>query len=627
VLRLAGLWVLWGVWCQWCGWGLSAFHQLSGGGYLLASPALVLPAWLWLQAANGPSDFSGASRWRKWRRRFSRPLPFFFLLIAALSLGAALIHLPWSFDAVSYRLPRILYWWSARHWYWIGTLDHRLDYSGTGFEWQMLPVILLTHTDRLIFLLSWLPFLLMPGLVFAAFRLLGVSGRSARRWMWLLPAGFCFALQCSGLQNDGYMVGYTLAAMIFAGLAYRRRQLVFFWLALLAGALLTGAKLSNLPLLLPLGLLLLPVLGRVRWLGWRTLLVVILAAGGSFLPLAFLCWKHTGDWTGDPLDQSNVHPRNHVGALVANALAFANDVAQPPVFPPAKKLNARLAPLNQLPFMQWLRWAHPNSEGLVFGNAAYEGQAGLGCGLGWYLLFLLLGLWFIRPPPAARPALPWAWRLAPWTAWLSLTVLLAEIAFTHITRYAAPYYPLLVVSLLSLPRVVALERKKIAGLFAGAAMLAVVPVILFTPARPVFPVEPLARILHRRALQTFAAQYHYWAVLRDDLAPLRAQLPPAAKKLGYACGFRDTSYGLWQPFGSRVVEELGLPLGSHRPPPPDIQYAVVNENGLQARYGQTLPAWLAATHGEVIAELDRSPSLVASGPVKYDRWYLVRFDR
>jgi hypothetical protein len=416
--------------------------------------------------------------------------------------------------------------------------------------------------------------------------------------------------------------------MVFAGLAWHRRQVMFFWLSLVAVALLTGAKLSNLPLLLPLGLLLLPLLGRLNWLHWKTLLVVLIAAGSSFLPLAFLCWKHTGDWTGDPQDQSNVHPRSHAGAFIANSLAFASDFAQPPVFPVAKKLNAKLAPLNQTHFLQWLHWANPSSGSAVFGHMAYEGQAGLGCGWGLYLFFLLLGLWFVHPPPPGAPNdLPWAWRLAPWAAWFSLAVMLAQIAFpTHTTRYGAPYYPLLAVSMLSLPRVAALERKKIAGVLAALAMLAVVPVILLTPARPVIPVERLAKIFPVHALQTIAAKYHYWAVMRDDLAPLRTQLPPAVKKLGYACGFRDTSYGLWKPFRSRVVVELGLPLGSHRPPPPDLAYAVVNENGLQARYGQTLPDWLAATRAKVIYELHRNPSLVYSDSATYDRWYLVCFD-
>ena len=128
-LRLAGLWILWAAWCQACGWGLSAAHQLGGWGYLAALPILLGAGGWWLKVtavAGTKPHCSGAA---KLRRRFLRPLPMIYFGIATLSLVAALRYPPWSFDAVSYRLPRILYWWSAHHWYWIGTLDHRLDFS------------------------------------------------------------------------------------------------------------------------------------------------------------------------------------------------------------------------------------------------------------------------------------------------------------------------------------------------------------------------------------------------------------------------------------------------------------------------------------------------------------------
>ncbi len=283
-LRLGGLWLLWSAWCGCCGWGLSACHWLTGWGYLATLPILLVAGWWWIKTTAAGGTKPPCVTAVKWRRRFSRPLPAIFLGIAALSLISALLYTPWSFDAVSYRLPRLLYWHAAHGWYWIGTLDHRLDYSSCGFEWQMLPVILLTRTDRLIFLLSWLPFLLMPGLVFYGFGMLGVNGRSARRWMWLLPSGFCYALQCSGLQNDGYTAGYTLLAIAFAGLAWHRREAVFLWMALLAAALLTSAKLTNLPLLLPLGLLALPALRVMRWFNWKTAIIVFIAAGCSVCP-------------------------------------------------------------------------------------------------------------------------------------------------------------------------------------------------------------------------------------------------------------------------------------------------------------------------------------------------------
>jgi len=626
-LRLCGLWLLWGAWCQWCGWGLSAGHWLDGWGYLAALPVLLVAGWCWLKftASSGTKPFCTPAV--KWRRRFSRPLPLLYLAIVVLSLVAALGSQPWSYDATSYRLPRLLYWWSAHHWFWIGTLDHRLDFSSCGFEWQMLPVILLTRSDRLIFLLSFLPFLLMPGLVFFAFRMLGVSGRSARRWMWLLPSGFCYALQCSGLQNDGYMVGYTLAAIIFAGLAWRRRRTVFLWLALLAVALLSGAKLTNLPLLLPLGLLLLPALRVTNWLNWKSAVVLLIAAGCSFLPLAFLCWKLTGDWTGDPSDQWHAHPRSHAGAFAFNTVSLVNDAVQPPVCPFADKINARLEPLNQSAFMRFLVWSVWCNDGVIFGNMAYEGVAGLGCGVSIYLLFLLLGGWFAKPAARAPPVdCPWEWRLAPCAAWLAFGVMLTEVTFsTHIPRYGATYYPLLCISILRLPRIAALERHQLATAVAGLAVLAVVPVILLTPARPVLPFERLARIVHRPALQTIADKYHFWAVLTDDLAPLREQLPPDAVRLGYAAGLRDTPYGLWKPFGSRMVVELGLPLGSRSKPPTDVHFAVVTERGLEQRYGMDLKTWLDFTGGQVVFEHRRNANLETHSAPQYESWYLVKF--
>jgi hypothetical protein len=626
-IRLAGLWLLWAAWCQCCGWSLSAGRWLSGWGYLAVLPILLGAGWWWFKTTEMAGPKPSRSIAAKWRRRFSRPLPGLYLVIVALSLVAAFSCQPWSFDATSYRLPRLLYWWSAQHWYWIGTLDHRLDFSSVGYEWQMLPVILLTRTDRLIFLLSFLPFLLLPGLVFVAFRTLGVSGRSARRWMWLLPSGFCYALQCSGLQNDGYMGGYTLAAIAFAGLAWRRRQTVFLWLALLAAALLTGAKLTNLPLLLPVGLLLLPALHRTNWFNWKTVVVLLIAIGCSFIPLAFLCWKNTGDWSGDPTDQWHAHPRSHVGAFALNTISLVNDAVQPPVCPAAEKITARLEPLNHSAFMQFLQWSESSTDGIRFGNMPYEGAAGLGCGLGFYAVFLLLGGLLVKPTARVVPAdLPLAWRLAPWAAWPALGVMLAEVTFSpHIPRYAATYYPFLCISLLRLPRIAALERRRLAAVVAGVAAAAVVPVILLTPARPVIPFERLAKTFHRPALQNIAEKYHYWAVLDDDLAPLRAQLPPEATRLGYAAGFRDTAYGLWKPFGSRVVMELGLPLGSNSKPPADMRYAVVTERGLQQRYGMDLKTWLNFAGGQVLFEHRRNDQLETHSAPHYESWYLVKF--
>jgi len=622
-LRLAGCWLLWSAWCSLSGWGLSAVHQLSGGGHLALLPVLAVALWYWLKTtASARGDFSNFT---KWRRRLTRPLPLIYLAIAGLSLLAAVVNdHPWSFDAATYRLPRLLYWWSAHHWYWIGTVDHRLDLSSTGFEWQMLPLIELTHSDRFLFLLNWLPLLLMPWLVFLAFRALGVSGRSARRWMWLLPSGYCYALQSSGLQNDGYAVNYLLAAIGLAAWAYHTRHAAGLWLTLLAAALLTGAKLSNLPLLLPLGVLLLPVLARVRWVNWRLLVVLLLAVGCSFLPLAFLSWEHTGDWLGDPVDQWGNKTHGAVGAAAANLILFAKDALQLPYFPGSQHVNALLAGFNHRAFVQRLGQSHLEFMGVHFGEMAYEGPAGLGFGLALYLALLLAGLVWVTPGAAPPAPLRVPWRLVPWLAWLAFAVYLAKLGSDHSPRIAAAFYPLLLVALLRCPRVQVLERKKAFGLLAGVAALLVLPVILLTPTRPLVPAQSLARLTHSAALTQVAAQYQFWADLRDNLAPLRDQLPPEATRLGFAGGLRDTAYGLWKPLGSRQVVELGLPTGPRAQLPPlDLKYAVVTERGLQERYHLDLQTWLARAGGAIVFTYPRNVMLDAHSAPQYESWYLV----
>lgn len=633
-LRLAGCWLLWAAWCSLAGWGLSAASQLSGWGHLALLPVLVAAVWFWLKSTGNPA---GSSRdnplnFTKLKRRFSRPLPLIYLSIAVLSLLAGLMDdKPWSADAVGYRLPRVLDWWAAHHWEWIGALDHRRDFSSTGFEWQMLPVIELTHTDRFIFLLSWIPFVLFPGLLFLVFRALGVSGRSARRWMWLLPSGYVYALQCSGLQNDGYSVDYLLAAIAFAVSAFRLRSLAGLGLSMIGAALLTGAKLSNLPLLLPLGVLLWPAFKRVAWLNWRLVAAGLVALFVSFAPMSFLSWHQTGDWTGAPQDQWHVKTHGSVGAIAANLMLMANDTIQPPLFPINQRVNDALKKVNDSAFFDRLSESHRRFSGLRFGKMVYEGSAGPGFGLGIYVGFLLFGAWlvktkscFFQSPPNL---LPWEWRLAPWLAWFAIAVFLAKLGTGHPARIAAAYYPLLLVALLRWPRVAALERKKIAGVLAAFAAATVIPLIILTPARPLIPIDTIAKITSNQTIHKIAENYHVWDMARDNLAPFRDKLLsiPGTARLGYAGGLFDSPYGLWKPLGSRVIVKLGLPAGPPDPlPPADLKYAVITERGINERYGCSLAAWLAAVNGQIIYQYSCNKALTADSVPSYETWYLVK---
>ena len=626
VLRAAGIWLIWSTWCSTSGWLLSAVHQLDGYGYALLSPLLLLASWLWWKRA-APRQIGNCAGCGKIIRRLRHPAPLIYIAIVLLSLLGGLLYLPWSADATIYRLPRLLYWWQAHHWYWIDTLDHRLDFSSSGFEWQMLPIIMLTHTDRLLFLINWIPFLFLPGLVFVAFRALGVSGRTARRWMWLIPSAYSIALQSGSVQNDGYSVNFLLAAVAFAVYAMRRRHLGFALMSMLAAALLTGAKVSNLPLLLPLGVLVLAALGMVRWLNWKTAVVAVIALLCSFAPMSFLCWKQTGDWSGNPTDQWNVKTHGAAAALAANVTILLNDATQPPYFPGSQAVNARLQAFNQGPFIARLERAHGEFSGVHYGEMVYEGGAAYGFGLALYAIAILAGsLFVVARVPALPNPLPWAMRIAPWLAWISYLVLLVKLGSNHSARIATPYYPLLLVPLLRCPRIAAFEKTPWAGGLAVCCAATVLPIMLLTPARPLVPIQTLARITHRAALQKLADQYALWGGMRDNLAPLRAQFPKDATQMGYGGGFNSTPYPLFRPLGSRQITELGLPIGSGKLPARDLKYAVVTDDGIQSRYQMDLKTWLDQVGGHILFTYERNVVLDAHSPAKYESWYLVNLN-
>jgi hypothetical protein len=402
-------------------------------------------------------------------------------------------------------------------------------------------------------------------------------------------------------------------------------------MSVLAAALLTGAKLSNLPLVLPLGVLLLPALRRVNWFTWRTPVVFLVALLCSFAPMALLSLKMTGDWSGDPTDQWGMRTHNSFGGLIANAVIFLNDAVQPPVLPISERLNSLAAALshNAAPFMDWLKQSHHEFHGVGFGEMVYEGGAGLGFGICAYLFFLILGHWFIKcpgPRTGNHSGRPWAWRLAPLIAWISYGFYLMKLGSYLTARIGAPYYPLLIISIILRPRIAAFERHKITALFAALAALSVIPVLILTPIRPLFPASLLSRMEQKSSLQAIAAKYRLWAGLRDDLAPIRNVLPPETTKLGYAAAFRDTPYGLWKPLGHRVIVELGLPLGSKAKPPGDLDYAVVTENGIKQRYDMDLKSWCEWAGAEIVFEMKRNIALAGAVP-KYDSWYLVKLHR
>ena len=296
-LPLVRLWLWISALASVAGWTLSALGQLNRPGYaaffaVFAAVVFVCRKELGLVLGNK------SSRGKKFLRRFRRPLPFCFAVLAFLVFLGGVFYPPSNYTGLNYRVARVLQWLAHGQWCWIHTPNFRMNDRACGIEWLTAPLLLFTKSDRALFLINFIPFLLLPGLIFSVFRRLGVRAGVAWHWMWLLPTGYNFLLQAASVANDTFPTLYALAALDFGCRAWISRRPADLWHSLLAAALLTGAKASNLPLLLPWVILIFRLLPVLRRKLATTSLVFLLAAAVSFLPTTILNIRYCGDWSG-----------------------------------------------------------------------------------------------------------------------------------------------------------------------------------------------------------------------------------------------------------------------------------------------------------------------------------------
>src|SRR5215469_8405106 len=208
------------------GWTLSAFGALNRTGYAIFAAAVLVLWFLICIRLKGKRSMFGVRcsafdvllrrEPKKLRRRLHRFLPASFAVLAALVFLSGILYAPNDHTALSYRLPRVLQWLAHGRWFWIHTPNYRMNDRACGIEWLSAPLLLFMRSDRALFLLNFIPFILMPGLIYSVWTRLGVRPRVAWSWMWLLPTGYCFLLQAGGAANDAFPTVYALAAVDFA---------------------------------------------------------------------------------------------------------------------------------------------------------------------------------------------------------------------------------------------------------------------------------------------------------------------------------------------------------------------------------------------------------------------------
>ncbi len=603
------------------GWVLSALHQLNTAGYAAAVVAGLVMAVVWRKNKG----CSCKIYWPKISRRFRRPFPAIFLLVAVLAFIGSVIYPPNNYDALTYRLPRMLNWLAADHWIWIQTANQRMNYSTPGWEWVAMPFFALLRSDRAFFLINAIGFLLMPGLLFSIFRRLGVARRVAWTWMWIFPLAYGYAMQAGGIENDLTGTVFGLASVFFGLRARQTRKAEDLWLAVLSAALLTNAKLSDLPLLLPCLVAAWPALSslRKRWLGGAAIAVIALLI--SAVPTILLNQMNTGSWTGDPLDSSGIRAKSPAAALLGNGLLLLQQSFMPPVLPGARKINDVLDKKMPAPVQRILKDKFPRYYLARLNELPQEESSGLGIGITAFLLAGAGACAFRRKKPGTKISRSMA--LVGMAAWIAVLAYMLKMGSEATARLMLPYYPLAIIPILWMPAQDRLLRCRFWKIFAALAALCVLPAIIVSPSRPLFPAQTITGWLarhhpHSAGIQRFALVYTTYANRNDVLAPLRAALPADVKKIGFIGGSNDTDYSLWRPFGERQVVELENGGGNPVIVPDDIKWIVIKDDAWADFSKVPLDEWAAEHHAQIVVSVPLV-TLVSWGP---QTWCLLHLE-
>ena len=485
-------WIIFSSWAVLTGWGLGLTGHLDRKCYawgLVSLAGFLIFAYFKLSFRFFPVASPFRRLFLLWKRGSVRPksllfsLPLLFVLVSLLSLLGGILYNPSNYDGLSYRIPRLLHWFDTGCWHWITTPNSRQNFSAPGFEWLAAPLLVFFKTDRLFFLIIWISFLLLPGLLFRTFRLAGISPKTCWWWMWFLPLGYGYVLQSGSIGNDAFATVYALASVSLVLSADRKESFSDFGLAFLSVALLTGTKASNLPLALPLFVAMLLryrvwISNIPKLLPWTAIALMI-----SFVPTAVLNHKYTGSWTGDATNQTKVALTNPPAGLLGNSLMLGYFSLQPPLLFSPSKTNNLLSSLVPAELKGWLLERFPRFE-LKIGEIPMEESAGLGLGL-----TACLALWIYkgRRNPISLPIL----REQPWfflgMAGLgSLLFYMGKMGSESTARLLLPYYPFLFLLPLGFWSLPSGTLRKLAPFFTLLSSTVLIGLIL-SPARPSVP--------------------------------------------------------------------------------------------------------------------------------------------
>jgi hypothetical protein len=465
-------------------------------------------------------------------------------------------------------------------------------------------------------------------LIFSVFRQVGITRKVAWTWMWILPLAYGYATQAGSVGNDFTGAVFCLMS-VHCGLRARRSGRVSdIWLAGLAAALLTGLKLSNLPLLLPCLVAVWPALGRLRKNLAGSAAVAGIAVLISAAPTAVLNHAHTGSWNGDPQNLTRVQVRSPGAALLGNGLLLMQQLLMPPVLPAAQKVSGWLD--QQLP----ASWRHVLQEKFPryfqthLNELPQEDAAALGLGVTLLLLTAIsAAVCGLGRTGSGRGKMA---VMSPvgLSAWVSALFVLLKLGSEADARLMLPYYPLAIIPILLLPAQNRLLRFRAWKIILALAALSVLPAVFLSPARPLWPAQSISERLARQhpdspAMRRLEAVYFAYANRNDALAPLREGLNGGALTIGFVADSDDSDYSLWRPFGLRKVEYLR---GHNHPSvnvPSDVEWIVVKRRIWPEASNVPLEEWAAQHQAKIVLSVP-IVTLVSWGE---ETWCLLHIDK
>jgi hypothetical protein len=616
------IWLCAGLNCA--GWVLSAIHRLTPAGYAAALLAGLATLIFWWRKT--PEAKPLPVRWHKFHRRFRNPFPLAFLVLAAMAFLGGALYAPNNYDALAYRIPRVLHWLAGEHWHWINSIFPRVNNRVCGIEWVSAPLIALTGTDRLLFLINGISFLFLPGLVFSVFTRLGVHHRAAWHWMWIVPTGYCFLLQAGSLGNDLFGAPFALAAVDFALRAKASKSPGDVWVSILAAALMTGAKTSNLPLLLPWAVAIAPSLKIILRRPVHAAAVCVIAAFASFLPSAALNEHFSGDWTGLKLEGDQ--PRGDSAFRTgANLALITVQNLTPPVFPLAGAWNQSVQNILPASLNKRLHQTMTEAAAAEFQTQEMQVEESAGLGFGVTALFLAS----VLAAATRRGGSLWQLRFdstdARWrtgvrlTPWIALVALLSQSEVYPIGRILAPYYALLPPLFLASPPHGLLVKQCWWRALAFTVLVMAAGLLVVSPARPLFPAQALLEKIQplagrHPALARVETVYSVYQDRWDAFAPARDALPPNLKILGLVT-YDDPETSLWRPFGSRRVIHLCPQDTAEGLKREGIEFVLVKTKGFEWRFGCPLGDWLKRMNARIVQTIPLHLR-ASEGPADWD---------